>query len=59
MGVLLGLSIAAVVVFGSVGICTLGLELYVLCAERRLAARREAELEELMLHEEEGEFVNY
>ncbi|ADC53913.1 hypothetical protein [Pseudocowpox virus] len=60
MSVLLGLSISAAVVFGLLGLCGVGLELMVACAERRVAARRQEELDELLLEQaQEDEFVNY
>ncbi|WZD65489.1 hypothetical protein [Bovine papular stomatitis virus] len=55
---IVGIVIAAAAVFGAIGLCTLGLEAYVAFAEHRMYARREEELEELML-QDEGEFVNY
>ncbi|WZD65877.1 hypothetical protein [Bovine papular stomatitis virus] len=58
MAIVVGLVIAAAAVFGALGLCTLGLEAYVAFAEHRMYARREEELEELML-QDEGEFVNY
>ena len=60
MSLLVGFSIAAAVVFGSLGLCAIGFEAFIALAEHRLTARREEELDDLLLEQDqEGEFVNY